>query len=291
MNPAGGGGETLLLRPLGISATGRRDVAGRMDGKRVLVTGAGQGMGREIAVEAARQGAEAVGVADRDVPRAEETVALLEKEGGRGVVLPVDLVEADQIERMVADFVGFAGGLDTLVNNAGITDVQVQSEAATLRRVSVETWDLVYAVNVRAMFIATKFAAPHLKASDRGPSVVNAASVAGMTGYRMPAYTSSKGAVLQLTRSMAIDLAPDVRCNAFCPGSIETPMALGVLDLAPDREAQLRTMTGTHLIPRFGTVGEIAKAVCFLASDDASFITGVALPVDGGTTAWRGLRD
>jgi NAD(P)-dependent dehydrogenase (short-subunit alcohol dehydrogenase family) len=232
-----------------------------------------------------------VGIADRDVPRAQETAELVEKEGGRAVVLPVDLADAVQIEAMVGDMVAFAGGLDTLVNNAGITDIQVQQEPPSLKRLTIESWDLVYAVNVRAMFIATKYAAPHLLASDRGPSVVNAASVAGLTGYRMPAYTSSKGAVVQLTRSLAIDLAPGVRCHAYCPGSIETPMALEVLAQAPDREAQLKTMTGTHLIPRFGTVQEIATAVCFLASDDASFITGVMLPVDGGTTAWRGVRE
>jgi NAD(P)-dependent dehydrogenase (short-subunit alcohol dehydrogenase family) len=119
---------------------------------------------------------------------------------------------------------------------------------------------------------------------------VNAASVAGMTGYVSPAYTASKGAVIQLTRSAAISLAPDVRVNAFAPGTIETPMSESVIAAAPDKDAQLRRMTGAHLIPRFGRVGEVAKVVCFLASDDASFLTGVNLPVDGGTMAWRGLR-
>jgi NAD(P)-dependent dehydrogenase (short-subunit alcohol dehydrogenase family) len=261
----------------------------RLDGKRVLVTGAGAGMGREISVEAARRGAAHVAVNDISEASAEETAAMVREAGARATVFVADLADAVQVERMVATAVEAADGLDTLVNNAGILDYQVQ-QRPNLERLTVESWDKVYAVNVRAMWLATKYAAPALRASDRGPSVVNAASVSGLTGYAMVAYASSKGAVVQLTRAMAIELSPEVRCNAFCPGSIETPMSTSVLDMARDRDAQERAMTGPHLIPRFGRVSEIAASVCFLASDDASFITGVALPVDGGTMAWRGVR-
>ncbi|SFO54610.1 MULTISPECIES: SDR family NAD(P)-dependent oxidoreductase [Actinomadura] len=258
-------------------------------GKRMLVTGAGAGMGREIAVEAARQGAAFVGVADIDAAAAEETAAAVREEGAAARAIAVDLADAARIPGMVEAAASAAGGLDTLVNNAGVLDGAV-APGATFLTLPEDAWDRVYAINVKAVWVATKAAAPHLLASGRGPSIVNTASVAGMTGYPSAAYPSSKGAVVQLTRSTAIELAPGVRCNAFCPGSIETPMSRAHLAAAADPEAQLRAMTGTHLIPRFGKAGEVAKVACFLASDDASFLTGAILPVDGGTTAWRGVR-
>lgn len=261
-----------------------------MDDKRVLITGAAQGMGREIAVEAARQGAAYVSVADIAVEGAGETLALVEEAGGKGQVIRVDLADAADVRSMVATAIGAAGGLDTLINNAGVIDSAFAPDQARVDLLPEEVWDRVMDINVKAVYVATQAASEALRASDRGPSIVNAASVAGITGYVTPAYVASKGAVVQLTKATAIALSPQVRCNAFAPGSIETPMARERIASAEDPERQEWLMTGAHLIPRFGRPEEAAAVACFLASDAASFLTGVTVPVDGGLLAWRGLR-
>jgi NAD(P)-dependent dehydrogenase (short-subunit alcohol dehydrogenase family) len=152
-----------------------------------------------------------------------------------------------------------------------------------------EIWDLVYEVNLRAVWLGIKYAAPHLRRSTRGPNIINAGSTSGFVGSPLgAAYCSTKGAVHQLTKVAAIELAPTIRCNAYCPGSTVTAMSKGRIASAPDPEAVKRWMSGSHLVRRSGEPEEIAKLACFLASDDASFMTGGTYLADGGSLAWRG---
>jgi NAD(P)-dependent dehydrogenase (short-subunit alcohol dehydrogenase family) len=265
-------------------------VSAQLAGKRVLVTGAAQGMGRAIAVECARQGAEAVTVVDIQRDPAEETAELVRSAGATSLVLTADLTKADEITAMIESAASFGGGLDTLINNAGVIDTTFLNPAG-FDTLDEATWDMVMNVNLKAVWLATRAAAPHLRASGRGPSIVNSASVAGVHGtVSAIAYGASKAGVIQLTKSCAVALGPDIRVNAYLPGSIDTPMAQGHLASGADRAKTEQRMTGTQVIPRFGTSEEVAQVACFLASDAASFVTGGIYPVDGGTLAWRGLR-
>ena len=259
-------------------------------GKIALVTGAGQGMGRAIALEMARRGAAAVAVADRNDDAVTETAAVVSAAGADAIPLVCDLRDRDQIAAMVQDTVGRFGGLDVLVNNAGVIETALTSSTA-IDELPEDVWDAVYEINLKAVWLAIKFAAPHLRRSSRGPSIVNAASVSGLIGFaHAPIYCASKAGVIQLTRAAAIDLAPHVRCNCYCPGLIETPMARAFIDDADDPEERRRSMVATQLLPRLGQADEVARLACFLASDDAAFITGAAVTIDGGALAWHGVR-
>lgn len=263
-----------------------------LDDKRILITGAARGMGREIALEVARRGASHVAVTDIDDGGLQETASLLAETGTQVHAAVADLRSSSAIHDLVDGAAAWAGGLDTLVNNAAVLDhLFTAADRVSVDTLDEEAWDAVNDINLKAVWLTTKFAAPHLLQSTRGPSIVNAASVSGMTGSGMTAYGVTKAAVIQLTRTTAINLGPHVRANSYSPGAIKTPMGDSHLSSAPDRQATARAMYGTHLIPRRGQVSEVANVVCFLASDDASFITGVNLPVDGGTMAWRGIND
>lgn len=259
--------------------------------KRVLITGAAGGMGREIAIEAARQGSSHVGITDINPEGLAETAELVRTEGADVCSVVANLRVPSDIDAMVTEIATSAGGLDTLFNNAGVLDHLFTEEGTSVDTLTEDAWDAVFDINIKAVWLATKFAVPYLRESDRGPSVTNASSVSGLTGYGMAAYSATKGAVIQLTRTTAINLAPHIRANCYTPGSVKSPQSEAHLAAAADRVATARAMFGTHLIPRQGEVSEVAKVACFLASDDASFITGGVIPVDGGTMAWRGVRD
>jgi NAD(P)-dependent dehydrogenase (short-subunit alcohol dehydrogenase family) len=256
----------------------------------VLVTGAAQGLGRAIAIEAARQGAAWVTIADNQEAGGTAVAEEVRAEGAKSIFVRTDLRKSADIQNMITETVRFAGGLDVLVNNAGVTEDGLTGGPQTVESLSEETWDALMDVNLKAMWLATKFAAPHLRRSKRSPAVVNAASVASTVAYPgIPAYSASKGGVAMLTQAMAVDLAASgIRCNAYAPGAFATPMYLKSLAAAKDREAAEARMAGAHLIKRLGQPEEVGKLVCFLASEDASFCTGGIYRIDGGTLAWRG---
>jgi NAD(P)-dependent dehydrogenase (short-subunit alcohol dehydrogenase family) len=259
-----------------------------LEDKICLVTGSAGGIGRATAIEMARQKAGAVMVSDINDDGGRETVEMVRDAGADAEYIRCDMTEAGEVEALVEGTAERFGGLDVLHNNAGVHESDFTTEL-TVEDLPLEVFDRIYAINLRGPWLAMKYAAPHLRRSTRGAAIVNAGSTGGVTGYpNMNAYGATKGGLIQLTRCVAVDLAPDVRVNCYCPASVDTQMIRKFVDAAEDKEAIQRMMVATHLIPRVGQPVEVAKLVCFLASEDAAWITGHAFPIDGGCLAWRG---
>jgi meso-butanediol dehydrogenase / (S,S)-butanediol dehydrogenase / diacetyl reductase len=253
-------------------------------GKVVLVTGSTAGIGAACAQEFAAAGA-AVMVTGRDLERGHALVASIAASGGHADFLAADLRTAGACERLIAHTVARFGALDVLVNNAGIL------YTADALETSDAQWLDTMAVNLNAVFYLSRAAVKHLKSVGRGGAIVNIASEWGVNGEpNHVAYCASKGAVLQITRCMALDHARDnIRINAVCPGEIHTRMVEEILARRGGNTAEnLRQLAAGIPLRRLAQPAEVARCVQFLASDLASYVTGSSLGVDGGTGATAG---
>ena len=250
----------------------------RLQGKVALITGGASGMGMVASALFAREGAKVV-LTDVADEAGERTAAEIRDDGGEAVYVHADVAAEPEAEAMVAAAVETFGGLHILYNNAGVMLPDDGSVDATDERV----WDLTLGVNVKGVAFGCKYGVPAIIASGGG-SVVNVASFVAWMGAAtsQTAYTASKGAVLAMTREIAVEYARrGVRCNALCPGPIETPLLMQLL--SDDAKRQRRFV---HIpMGRLGRAEELARAALFLASDDSSFMTGASLLVDGGITA------
>jgi len=244
----------------------------RLGNKVAIITGGGSGIGRGIAAAFAREGAKVV-IAGRDSRKLETTAGEI---GSACLAQPADVSNPDDVQKLVSKALEKFGGIHILVNNAALL------LPGTAESLTEEEWDQTFNVNVRGLWLLSRTVLPHLRANGGG-SIINIGSVLSLVAARSRvAYAASKGAVLAMTRAMALDHAPEkIRVNCICPGIVETEM---VARFNMDENAR-RQRVAMHPLGRFGNPEDIAQAAIFLASNESSWITGAAFPVDGGYTA------
>jgi NAD(P)-dependent dehydrogenase (short-subunit alcohol dehydrogenase family) len=256
-------------------------MVGRLEGKIAHITGGGSGLGDAIAHLFASEGARVV-VSDLKSDVAQRVADSVVAAGGDSIGMAGDVSSREDCERLVSDTIAKMGGIDVLVNSAGVTPRYAPKEWDFEK-----TWDWVVSVNLKGTMMMSRFAVDHMKKQGSG-AIVNLASIIGLVGYAQGIsdgfnpYPHTKGGVVQMTRDMSIALAKQgIRVNSLCPGFTYTPLVTTLVEDA-DTHERLKSL---HPMGRLGEPNEIANAALFLASDEASFITGVNLPVDGGYTA------
>jgi cyclopentanol dehydrogenase len=249
----------------------------RLRNKVSLITGAAAGIGAEIANRFAEEGSRVL-IGDLNAGNAEGTAAAIRRSGGSARSVPLDVTREESWQDALDGIRGAEGRLDILVNNAGIT------KRIPITDMALEDFEAIMAVNVRGVFLGIKHTLPLMK-QQGGGVIVNISSICGLVGHKFTneTYTTSKGAVTLLTKSVAVRHARDnIRCNSIHPGTVDTPM---VQELFKDPEKKRERLEEVPL-GRLASARDVANATLFLASDEAGFITGVALPVDGGLTAY-----
>jgi len=268
-----GSGATLLLD------AGMGKTVTRLSGKVALITGGGTGIGRATALAFAREGA-SVAVAGRRLEKLREVIGEVQKQGGAGLAMECDVTRARDVERAVKGTVERFGRLNVLLNNAGTLHV------STVEGISEEEWDRVMAVNVKGPFLMSRAVLPEFRKCGGG-AIVNIGSVLGLFAVKdRAAYSASKGAVTMLTKSMALDHAHEkIRVNCICPSIVETELVKGVFDETEQGQARLKARLATIPLGRLGRPEDVAEMAVFLASEESSWLTGAAIPLDGGVTA------
>jgi meso-butanediol dehydrogenase / (S,S)-butanediol dehydrogenase / diacetyl reductase len=248
----------------------------RVKNKVAVITGAGAGIGKASAILLAKEGAQ-IGVADFDLGAAEQTTSLIREAGGQAIPLRADVSVESDCARMVQTVWDRWGHLNILCNIAGIV------LGGVLDKTTDEEWNASMDVNLRGIYLCSKHAIPFMRRAGGG-AIVNMASVAGLMGVKnRAAYSASKGGVIALTKSMAIDYVDErIRVNSICPGTVDSPSLQKRLEALPDPAAARREFMARQPMKRFGRPDEIAYAVLFLCSDESSFITGTEIVVDGG---------
>ena len=251
---------------------------GRLDGQVAIVTGAGGGIGRATAVRLAEEGAR-LGLTDLKADQLEEAAEAAREAGAEVESVAGDIVDPATIDALATALIERFDRIDSLVNNAGIVI------AKPLVEHTVEDFERLMQINVLSYLLTTQRVVGDMQRAGGG-SIVNISSIGGLVGLAgVGVYCASKAAVIGLTRSTAFELAPDIRCNAICPGGVDTPMSWEHLSTFEDREEALRITVGRQMIKRHAQPREIAEAILFLASDESSFMTGAAVPVEAGHSA------
>lgn len=252
----------------------------RLKGKVAVITGAALGLGRATAIRMAEEGA-SVAILDMLEPQGQALAAELSARGYPARFWRCDVAHEDEVHRVIDEVAAHFGRLDVLVNNAGVAGASKPTHEITEAE-----WDFVQAINVKGVFFCTKHAIPHLKAAGAG-SIINLSSIYGLIGAAdSPPYHASKGAVRLMSKTDAMIYAPDrIRVNSIHPGFIWTPMVEGFLEGSGDVEEGRQAVAALHPLGHIGEPDDIAWAAVYLASDEAKFVTGSELVVDGGYTA------